>query len=216
MRRLALMVVIAVTVPSSARAQACLGSVSFATVPVRLGGGAIFGDGFTAYAVSLVAGKESSAFGDVGVARIYDDAFDDTEDQVFVGIGYQRPLGTRAQLCPVLRAGLGTGPDDDGFEVRSRFASAALALGLTFKPASSVKLIPNGALRFQHAASDITDPNTGKDTFSDDFGVMDLGLGFIFFGDRLAIQPTMQIPFAADDDAVTYGLVVSIGFALKR
>ena len=37
MRRLALLFVIAVTLPTGARAQACLGSVSFAAVPVRLG-----------------------------------------------------------------------------------------------------------------------------------------------------------------------------------
>ena len=79
MRRLALLVVIAVTLPTTARAQACLGSVSFAIAPVRLGGGAVFGESFTAYAVSLIAGKENGAFGDVGLARIYDDDFDDTE-----------------------------------------------------------------------------------------------------------------------------------------
>lgn len=216
MRRLALMAVIAITVPTAARAQACLGSVSFATVPVRLGGGAVFGDGYTAYAVSLVAGKENAAFGDVGVARIYADDFEDTEDRVFVEFGYQRPLGARAQLCPVIGASLGTGPDDGGVEVKSRFASAGLALGLTFRPASSVKVIPNGSLRFEYAASDITEPTTGKQTYSDNSGIADLGLGFIFFNDRLAIQPTVQFPFAADDTSTSYGLVVSIGFGLRR
>jgi hypothetical protein len=216
MRRLALSIVIAVTLPAAARAQACLGSVSFATAPVRFGGGAVFGDSFTAYAVSLIAGKENGIFGDVGVARIYDDDFDDTEDRVFVDAGYQRPVGARAQLCPMVGASLGTGPDDAGAEIRSRFASAGVALGLTFRPAPSAKVIPNGSLRFEYATSDVTRPSLGTETFTDNRGVAGLGLGLIFFNDRLAIQPTVQIPLAADDDEVTYGLIVSIGWAVRR
>jgi hypothetical protein len=209
------MAVIAVTLPTSLRAQACLGSVSFATVPVRLGGGAIFGKDYTAYAASLVAGKDNGAFGDIGVSRTYIDGFDDTGDDVFAEFGLQRALGKRAQLCPVVGLAIGTGPDDD-VEVKSRFASAGLALGLTLQPASGVKIIPNGSVRFEYAASDVTDQTSGKQTFSDNSGVADLGLGFIFFHDRLAIQPTVQFPFAADDNAVSYGIVFSVGFGLKR
>lgn len=216
MRRLALLVAIAITVPNAARAQACLGSVSFATVPVRLGGGAIFGDGYAAYAASLVAGKDNAAFGNVGVVRIYNDDSDDTEDQVFVDVGFQRPVGTRAQLCPIIGGALGTGPDDAGSEIRSRFASAGLALGATFRPAPSVKLIPNGSLRLQYAASDVTAPGSPKETFTDEYGVVGLGFGFILFNDRLSIQPTVQLPFAADDNSASYGLTVSVGIALKR
>jgi hypothetical protein len=215
MRRLALMVVIAITLPAAARAQACLGSVSFARVPVRIGGGASFGKDYTGYAVSLIAGKENAAFGDVGVSRTYLDGYDDTGDDVFVEFGYQQPAGKRAQLCPVVGASMGTGPDDNG-EVKSRFASAGLALGLTFHPAASAKIVPNGSVRFEYAASDITDPSFGKQTFSDNSGIADFGLGLIFFNDRLAVQPTVQFPFAADDNSVSYGLVISFGFGLKR
>lgn len=219
MRRIALMLVIAVTVPTvptTARAQACLGSVSFASVPVRLGGGAILGKDYTAYAVSLIAGKENAAFGDVGVSRMYVDDADDTGDDVFVEFGYQRPIGSRAQLCPVVGASIGTGPDFNDVEVRSRFASAGLALGLTYRPSPSVKIIPNGSLRFAYASAEVTDPLFGKETFTDNSGLADLGLGLIFFRDRLSIQPTVQIPFAADDNAVSYGLVLSIGIGVRH
>lgn len=215
MRRLALMVVISITLPTAARAQACLGSVSFARVPVRIGGGAIFGKDYTGYAASLIAGKENAAFGDVGVSRTYIDGFDDTADDVFVEFGIQKPAGKRAQLCPVVGASMGTGPDDFG-KAKSRFASAGLALGLTFHPAASAKIIPNGSLRFEHAATDVTDATVGKQTFTDNSGIADFGLGLIFFNDRLALQPTVQFPFAADDNSVSYGLVVSFGFGLKR
>ena len=214
-RRLALMAVIFVTLPTAARAQACLGSVSFTRVPVRIGGGAIFGKDYTAYAASLIAGKENAAFGAVGVSRTYIDDVDDTADDIFVELGYQKPVGTRAQLCPVVGASVGTGPDDFG-DLKSRFASAGLALGLTFHPTASAKIIPNGSLRFEYAASDVTDPTLGKLTFTDNFGVADFGLGLIFFNDRLALQPTVQFPFAADDNAVYYGLVISLGVGLKR
>jgi len=215
MRRLALLAVIAITIPSAARAQACLGSVSFSSVPVRLGGGAIFGKDYTAYAASLIAGKENAAFGDVGVSRVYFDDLDDTGDDIFVEFGYQRPLGKRAQLCPVIGAAIGTGPEDGGID-NSRFASAGLALGITLRPAPSVKVIPNASLRYEYASSDAKDETGAKETFTENSGVADLGLGLIFFRDRLAIQPTVQIPFGVDNAEVSYGIVFSIGFAVKR
>ena len=215
MRRLALLAVMAVTIPSAAHAQACLGSVSFSSVPVRLGGGASFGKDYTAYAASLIAGKENAAFGDIGVSRVYFDDLDDTGDDVFLEFGYQRPLGTRAQICPVVGAALGTGPEDAGIE-SSRFASAGLALGITLRPAASVKIIPNGSVRYEYVSSDYNDPATGKETFTENSGVADLGIGLIFFRDRLAIQPTVQFPFATDNTDMSYGLVISIGFGIRR
>jgi len=215
MRRVVLLAVIAITVPSALRAQACRGSVSFASAPVRFGGGAVFGKDYTAYAASLVAGKDNAAFGDVGVSRAYFDDFDDTGDDVFLDFGYQRPLGTRAQLCPMIGASIGTGPEDAGID-NSRSAWAGLALGITLRPTQNVKIIPNGSVRYEYASSDFDDPATGKETFADYLCVADLGLGLIFFRDRLAIHPTVQFPFATDNTDVSYGLVISIGFAIRR
>lgn len=215
MRRFALLAVIAAATPGAAGAQACLGSVSFATAPVRLGGGAILGKDYTAYAAALVAGKDNAAFGDVGFSRAYYDDFDDTSDEVFAEVGYQRTLGARGQLCPVVGAALASGPDDAG-ELKSRFASAGLAVGVTLQPAPSVKVIPNGAVRFEYATTDFTDPNTGKESSTDNSGLVNLGLGLTFFHDRLAIQPTVHLPFASDDNDVFYGLTLSIGFAIRR
>jgi hypothetical protein len=132
MRRLALIAMIAVTLPTASRAQACLGSVSFATVPVRLGGGAVFGKDYTAYAASLIAGKENSVFGDIGVSRTYFDGYDDTADDVFAQVGLQRTIGTRAQLCPIVGASMGTGPDD---APRCKIALRVRGPALGFTPA---------------------------------------------------------------------------------
>ena len=216
MRRLAMIAIIALTFPAAAQAQACLGSVSFSTVPVRLGGGAVFGKDYTGYAASLIAGKENGVFGDIGVSRTYFDDYDDTADDLFTQVGLQRAVGARAQLCPILGASIGTGPDDDEFEVKSRYASAGLALGLTLRPAPSVKIIPNGSLRYAYSASDFTDQMSAKQTITDNYGVADLGLGLIFFHDRLAIQPTVQFPFESDDNSVSYGIVFSVGIGLRR
>jgi len=216
MRRLVMLAVMLVTLPTAARAQACLGSVSFATVPVRLGGGAIFGKDYTAVAASLIAGKENGVFGDIGVSRTYFDGYDDTADDVFTQLGFQRAVGARAQLCPILGASIGSGPDDDEFEVKSRYASGGLALGLTLRPDPSVKVIPNGSLRFEYSALDATSQANGKETFTDTYGVADLGLGLIFFHDRLAIQPTVQFPFASVHNSVSYGIVFSVGIGFRR
>ena len=216
MRRLALMAAIAVAFPASARAQACLGSVSFGVIPVRLGGGAFFGKDYSGYALSLVAGKDNAAFGLVGVSRAYFDGYDDTDDEAFAELGWQHALGTRAQLCPIVGASFGTGPDGDGYDVKSRVGSLGAALGMTFLPKPSVKLIPNGALQLEYGASDVTDDVTGKQTYSDTFGVLDLGLGITLFHDRLSIAPTVRFPFASEDNSVTYGISFSVGIGLRR
>jgi len=49
-----------------------------------------------------------------------------------------------------------------------------------------VKIIPNGSVRYEYASSDFDDPATGRETFTDNLGVADLGL------------------------------VISIGFAIRR
>jgi hypothetical protein len=216
MRRLVLLAAIVVTLPAAARAQACLGSVSFGAVPVRLGGGAVFGKDYTGYSVALVAGKDNALFGDIGVSRTYFDGYDDTGDDVFAELGWQRALGARGQLCPVVGGSIGNGPDDDGFEVKSHFASAGVALGMTLHPKPSMKAIPNGQLRLGYAVSDVTDEVTGKQTYTDTFGVLGLGLGLTLFNERLAIQPTVQFPFAADDNSVSYGIAFSVGIGLRR
>ena len=216
MRRLALMAVIAVALPASARAQACLGSVSFGVIPVRLGGGVLFGNDYTGYALSLVVGKDNAAFGNVGVSRTYFDGYDDTDDELFVELGWQHMLGTRVQLCPVVGASFGTGPDGDGYEVKSRIGSAGVALGMTLQPKPSVKLIPNGTVQLEYGAVDVTDQATGKQTYSDTFGVLDLGLGITLFHDRLSMAPTVRFPFASDDNSVSYGISFSVGIGLRR
>src|SRR5690348_8446486 len=95
MRRLALMAALAIALPASARAQACLGSVAFGVMPVRLGGGAFFGKDYTGYGLSLIGGKDNAAFGLVGVSRAYFDGYDDTDDELYAELGWQRPLGSR-------------------------------------------------------------------------------------------------------------------------
>jgi len=216
MRRFVLLAAIVVSLPAVARAQACLGSVSFGTIPVRLGGGAVFGKDYTGYSVALVAGKDNALFGDIGVSRTYFDGYDDTGDDVFAELGWQRALGARGQLCPVIGGSVGTGPDDDGLEVKSRFASAGVALGMTLHPKPSIKAIPNGQLRLGYAVSDVTDEVTGKQTYNDTFGVLGLGLGLTLFNDRLAIQPMVQFPFGADDNSVSYGIAFSVGIGFRR
>ena len=136
-------------------------------------------------------------------------------DHIFAELGYQRPVGTSAQLCPVVGLAVGTGPEDAGID-RSRFASAGLALGVTLRPTPTIKIIPNGSLRFEYVSSDFTSVFGDEETASDNSGLAGLGLGLIFFRDRLSIQPTVQFPFAADNNDVSYGLAISIGFAVKR
>ena len=120
------------------------------------------------------------------------------------------------QLCPVVGASFGTGPDGDGYEVKSRIGSAGVALGMTLQPKPSVKLIPNGTVQLEYGAVDVTDQATGKQTYSDTFGVLDLGLGITLFHDRLSMAPTVRFPFASDDNSVSYGISFSVGIGLRR
>ena len=78
-----------------------------------------------------------------------------------------------------------------------------------------MRIIPNGSLRYVYATTDATDQVEGKETYKDNSGVADLGLGLMFFHDRLAIKPTVQFPFASNDNSVSYGIAFSIGIGLS-
>ena len=175
----------------------------------------MFGESYTAYIASVVAGRDSSLFGSAGYARLVSDHYDDAEDRVFTEAGYQLPLGTRAQLCPLVGGSLGRGPDDGGVSVRSRFGWAGVAAGVPVG-SSRLRVIPNGSVRYEYASARIQDPNAPTRTYSDHFGTIELGIGFILFENRLSILPTVQLPFAADDDSAAFGLSVSLGFAIPR
>ena len=71
-------------------------------------------------------------------------------------------------------------------------------------------------MEFAYGAVDVTDQVTGKQTYSDTYGLLDLGLGITLFHDRLSMAPTVRFPFAADDNSVSYGISFSVGIAFRR
>ena len=197
-------------------AQACLGAPSFADAGLRLAGGASFIEGAQGWSAGLAGGKHQGAFLGAGYQQVTYDDFEGTSNVGYFELGYQFPLGGRMQLCPVAGGSFSSGPDAvsiEGSEVSftSQFGSGGLALGIPFAAGRSLGIIPNVAVKYEYARSTSEETGAGETSVVDHSGLVDVGLGFVI-ARRFGIQPTVQIPFAADTDDVSWGVLVTIGF----
>jgi hypothetical protein len=198
------------------RAQTCLGLPTFASGFVHVNAVVELPDSATGYAVGIGAGRPNELFGNIGGGSISYEGLDGKSTFGFLELGYQKQLG-RAQVCPIGGLYVGSGPNDDaaGFEVSTRGLSAGAALGLpvTVPFFRRLSVVPNAALRYEYLSQNIS--ADGSDDLTDVFhsGVLDVGLGFVFF-DRVSIQPLMHFPFGGDDQDPSFALFgsVSVGW----
>ncbi len=219
MRTLKLLVPVllaAAAAPSAVRAQACLGLPSFANGSVHLNVAGEFPDSATAYAVGIGAGKQDALFANLGGGLVEFEGYDQTSKFGFLEFGYQFPLGS-AQLCPIGGGTYATGPDDEtyGLKVTSRSATGGLALGLPIGM-GAFRLIPNAAVKYDHTSVKFDEEGIGSSRETYKTGIVDVGLGFVFF-DRISIQPLAHIPIYSniDDDKVSYGVFGSFSFGWR-
>ena len=212
---MSLLVLGLLAIPVAANAQSCLGLPSFANGMFRINGSLESADSSTAYAVGVGAGKSSSVFGNIGVGQVSYEGFDDKTNYGFIELGYQLPL-SKAQICPVVGATYGTGPNDDinGIELTSQGISGGLAIGYTLA-AGGFQIVPNAAVRYSSGKSKLEADGLPSFEESFDGGLFDIGLGFIF-ANRFSIQPLVHIPFSSDDEEAYYGIFASIALGKGR
>jgi hypothetical protein len=208
--------------PREGGAQSCLGLPSFAN-PIHITGGSQVGDGWRTYSAGLALGRDGGLFGAVGGGRYTEDDVDGAVNSASAELGMQFGIAG-AQLCPVIGGGYGAatteytravlGPD---MEFTQRAATAGLALGVPVA-AGAVRLVPNGAVKWEHAWLRYDAGPDGATTTTASNGLLDLGLGVVLW-DRLSITPVYSIEFATKDGVEAerfFGLFGSISFGWGR
>jgi outer membrane protein with beta-barrel domain len=205
-------------VRAPAVAQTCQGLASFSTGQMQATGNATFGNGMDTFGATLAYGQPAGAFGGIGIGTTSIDAFDGSSFDVGVAGGYQMTAGKakKIHLCPVANFGLGMGPKDvggSGVDMSTTTGGMGLALGTSLPGGPRMQIIPTGGLGLEYLKFK-ADNGTTSSSASDTYGVMNLGVGFIF-NSQIAVRPGISIPLGLDGGETSFGLTVGYNFGNK-
>jgi hypothetical protein len=205
-------------VRAPAVAQTCQGLASFSTGQMQATGNASFGNGQNSFGATFAYGQSAGAFGGIGIGTTSIDAFNASSFDVGVAGGYQMTAGKarKIHVCPVANFGLGMGPKDvggSGVDMSSTTGGMGVALGTSLPSGPRMQIIPTGGLGFQYLKVK-ADNGTNSTSASDTYGVMDLGVGFIF-NSQIAVRPGVSIPLGLAGGETSFGLTVGYNFGNK-
>lgn len=212
-----LVAAVAMVLPAGVGAQLCLGLPSSVN-RARVTAGVSMADSSQAVSASLGGATARGIFGDLGVGRITYDGIAGATAFGFATIGGRvSPAAWRVQACPVAGVSHGVGPkgfSGTGTDVSINGASAGIAIGMPLRlPVGGLVVLPNGTLSAQYAQTKVTFSGTSQSA-SATSGLADLGIA-LTWGDRVSIQPAIQVPFASDDRTRTVSITASVAL-LRR
>lgn len=211
-RTLMLATALALVAPAALSAQVCQGFASFASGPVQLGAALEFSDDVTIYGAGIGFGAVSGAFVRGEVGRAEDDESDGSATLFGINGGWQASMGlapSALQLCPV--AGF-TYVDGEG-EATASEIMLGLSLGAMMSSSQALGVAPFGTISFRRASTEL-ETALGTLESDDNYGALDLGVGFIA-NEWITIRPAVTIPFAEPDDFevdVSYGVRFAFNF----
>lgn len=204
---------VALSAPAMAVAQTCVGRAGPEAGNIQLSGDYSSTQGVSQFGVSG-GGLGATGFGSVTVGSISYDDFAGSTLVLGAGAGYRLPVGTsgNAEICPVVSALLGMGPNDiegSGVDASSRGAQIGLSAGYRIASGADMAIIPTVGVGFAYSAFKLTD---GVDTLedSDTYGAFNVGVGLVL-GRQFTALPSVSIPVGLEDSDP----VLSISFTLS-
>ncbi len=217
--RLSLLSFMAVSLPlatSRLEAQSCLGYASFATNHLQLNAGATISSDVEQFGANFVSGS-NSIFAGLGVGGTRYEGSDASLEARGL-LGSQVPMGTsgRWQLCPVVNAMYGKGPDNFAFpgsELTSFGAGFGLAFGGELSRSETLAIVPSLQLGFQYERLSVD--GVAGDTFTDTYGTMGAALGFVF-SNQLSLRPSVMIPTREGSNEPIFGISVALNYGRRR
>ena len=208
---------IAVTVPTTAAAQVCLGNASFAANHLQMSGSYTFTSDFDELGAAFTSGS-NSVFAGLGVSSY---SVDGGDPNLRIGgtLGYQVPVSAkgRVQACPLLRATYGLPTDDyngTGGELTTQSYGIGLAFGGTLLQRERLALIPSVQASVQR---DIFTERGGlaPDDLADTYATVGVALGIVM-NDALSLRPSMSLPVNAAFDEWLFGIGLSLNYGRRR
>jgi hypothetical protein len=205
-------------VRAPAVAQTCQGLASFSTGQMQATGNASFGNGMDTFGATFAYGQPAGAFGGIGIGTTSIDAFSASSFDLGVAGGYQMTAGKakKIQLCPVANFGFGMGPKDvggSGVDMSRTMGGMGLAVGTSLPGGPRMQIVPTGGLGLAYLKVK-ADNGTTSSSASETYGLMNLGVGFIF-NSQIAVRPLISIPLGLDGGDTSFGLTVGYNFGNK-
>lgn len=197
-------------------AQSCLGNASFAANHLQLNAGASTSSNYEQFGANFVSGS-NTIFAGLGVGGTRYEGSDASLEARGM-LGSQVPLGQSKswQVCPVLNAMYGTGPDDfagPGSELTTAGAGFGLAFGGELSRSESFAIVPSLQLGFQYERLNVE--GLGGETLTDTYGTMGLAVGFVF-SNQLSLRPSVTIPTREGNDEPIFGISVALNYGRRR
>lgn len=221
LRKLAIAVVAATFVATVSRglaAQVCVGMPSLSTHPMNVGVNAAFTDNAKSYGGRFGFGT-STAFAGVSAALDDYDGTDENSTSIGVDGGLAFPVGTsrRASVCPIASIGYTFGPNVQSafgdLELGTLSLNGGVAFGGSAYSTQGLQILPFASAQLGYARVK-AELGGESDTDSETFGLLGLGMGFLF-SDLFMVRPTIVIPAGLENADPVFGLSFVIGFGRK-
>jgi hypothetical protein len=217
--RISLLSALALSLPlasSTLQAQSCLGYPSFSANHLQMNAGASFSSDFEQFGANFVSGS-NTIFAGLGVGGTRNTGSNSSLEARGL-LGSQVPVGQSArwQICPVLNASYGTGPDDlalPGNDVTTAGAGFGLALGGELSRSETLAIVPSFQLGFQYERINIE--GLGGETLTDTYGTVGVGVGFVF-SNQLSLRPSVTIPTREGSNEPIFGISVALNYGRRR
>ncbi len=202
-------------VPNRIAAQGCVGLPSLTTHPLNVAVGAEFTEDAKAFGGRFGFGS-STSFAGISASLAEYDGIDESAPSLGFDGGLAFPVGVsrRASVCPVASIGYEFGPNfETGFgelELGTLSLTGGVAFGGAAYSTPGLQILPFASAQLAYAR--VKAELAGEsDSDSETFGLLDLGLGFLFNG-QFAVRPVITIPFGLDEADPLFGLSFVIGF----
>lgn len=197
---------------SRVEAQTCLGGPAFQPNPYQARVAGLFTDVEHGIDAAFAAGGESLfAGGGLSVENFRPQNQTATSVSGFAGADLQADDGGRIFLCPLAALSFGVGPDFLTTDVSTVRLRGGGQVGVIAMQNGTMMVVPTFGLAAVHQRVRF-DFGPTDTTVSDNFGLANIGVGFVF-NRNVAITPGVTIPFSADDSdvIVTFGLTFNFG-----
>jgi hypothetical protein len=199
-------------------AQTCQGLASFSSGQMQTTGNATFGNGMDTFGATLAYGQPAGAFGGIGLGTTSIDAFNASSVDLGIAGGYQMTTGkaNKIHLCPVANFGFGMGPKNvggSGVDMSRTMGGMGVAVGTSLPGSPRMQIVPTGGLGLAYLKVKADDGTTSSSA-SETYGLMNLGVGFIF-NSQIAVRPLLSIPLGLNGGETSFGLTVGYNFGTK-
>jgi hypothetical protein len=205
-------------VRAPAVAQTCQGLASFSKGQMQTTGNATFGNGMDTFGATFGYGQPGGAFGSAGIGTTSIDAFSASSFDLGVAGGYQMTAGRtkKMHVCPVANFGFGMGPKNvggSGVDMSRTMGGMGVAVGTSLPGSPKMQIVPTGGLGLAYLKVK-ADNGTTSQSASDTYGLLNLGVGFIF-NSQIAVRPLIGIPLGLNGGEASFGLTVGYNFGNK-